>query len=73
MGRFFDRERYFLQNHVMAFISQTKPRFGRHHAEIKEKASDRWENLISGPNPAAEFVWAGAVFFGAPLDLGGVP
>ena len=41
---------------------------------IKEKASDRWENLIAGPNPAADFVRArGPVFFGAPLDLGGDP
>ena len=30
---------------------------------IKEKASDRWENLISGPNPAADFTRAGLFFF----------
>ena len=29
---------------------------------IKEKASDRWGNLISGPNPAANFT-SGLVFF----------
>ena len=33
---------------------------------IKEKASDRWENWISGPNPAAEFVCVCLFFSGLP-------
>ena len=35
---------------------------------IKEKASDRWENWISGPNPAAVSWWGGCFFPGEKIS-----
>jgi len=57
---------------VCGFFFPNETSFWETPLRIKEIAGDRRANGVSGPNPAADFT-RGSLFFGAPLDLGGVP
>ena len=49
-------------SHICVVFFPNETSFWETPLRIKEKASDRWGNWISGPNPDAEFV-CGCVFF----------